>query len=152
MPSKGVHRSAFLIVVMGWITLISCAAAPNYPWDLTGRTIPSYHILSTENPVTDQYMVTYTVVVCADKASTRDDIRLMGEKIIEGLPPHNLAIICFIADPSEKPRDWTIARIWWGDDPSVHDDDLHLAGDYSKNIMKITMKGQALPGDKVEKY
>ena len=98
-------------------------------------------------------MVTYTVIVCASKASTRDDIRLMGEKIIEGLPPHNMAIICFLADPSEQSKDWTVARIWWGQsDASLGRNDFSLAGDYSKNIMKIAMKGQEVPGDTVEKY
>jgi hypothetical protein len=139
--------------VLTWAMMASGAAAPSYPWDLKGRTIPAYRVIATDNPIKDEYMVTYTVVVCADKASARDDIKLMGEKIIENLPPHNMAIICFLADPSERSKDWTIARIWWGHDPaSPRDDSLPEAGDYSKNVMKIAMKGQSLPGDVVEKY
>ena len=135
------------------IAMVCCSAAPKYPWDLAGKSIPPYRVLATDNPDNDQYSVLYTLVVSVDGKSTRDDIRTISEKLIENLPPLNGAIIFFVTDPSEKDKGWTVARMWWGlNDVAMNHNDFSEAGDYSKNEMKIAMKGEELPGDLVEKY
>jgi hypothetical protein len=128
-----------------------------FPWSFKHLSIPSFQVASRENPVTDEYMVTFTVKAVVHAGYTRDDIKLVSEKIIEGLPKHNMAIICFFSNPSELKtnQDFTVARTFWGPehwDPILKTSRYPLSGDYSANSMKIAMKGETLPGLVVQNY
>jgi len=128
-----------------------------YPWSLKFHGAPKFEIVSTDNPIQDEYIVTYTVKAIVAADSTRDDIKLASEKIIEKLPPHNIAIICFFNSESETKtkQDFTVARAYWGPDmwdPATKNEALPVAGVYVYNFMEITMKGEALPGEKVVNY
>jgi len=128
-----------------------------YPWSLKFHSTPKFEITSTENPVTDEYIVTYWVKVIVDPHSTREDVKKVNEKIIEKLPRHNMAIICFFGSTPESltTQGFTIARTYWGPntwDPATKSAVDPVAGVYVYNFMEIAMKGEPLPGKKVENY
>jgi len=128
-----------------------------YPWSLKIHGTPKFEIVSTDNPITDEYVVTYTVKAIVATNSSKDDIKKVSEKIIERLPRHNMAIICFFGNESEAKTsvDFSVARTYWGPDhwdPATKSDVYPVAGVYVYNFMEIAMKGEALPGSRVEDY
>ena len=144
-----VLSSAFLYAA----TMLFFTLAP-YPWSLKFHDAPKFEIFSTDNPITDEYVVTYIVKAIVEPNSSRDDIKKISEKIIEKLPSHNMAIICFFSNESEAKtkQDFTVARTYWGPATDTKREVQPVAGVYVYNFMEIAMNGELLPGKKVDTY
>jgi len=151
---RWILRGNASLAVICVLAACSGPAIPHFPWpDPIPATRP-YQILSTDHPISEP-IDTYVAWIRTDKGASRDEIKLISEKVIEGLPKHNMAILSFITDPGEKDKGqgWTVARTFWGFDPVMHPDMLEPSpGDYRYNVMKIAVAGEELPGVTITIY
>lgn len=124
----------FLLLGLG---LTGCTGPPRkFPWLLEGVTIPSFQVVS-RSEVSVEGSVNFALSVVT-AARTRGDLTLVAQKVIESLPPHNLAVIFFYRDVAEvvDQKEFTVGRAWWG---VKREDAFPKPGDYSINVLEVLL-------------
>ena len=106
---------------------------------MEGKAIPAYSIVNKED-LSITGSVTYSISVVVSETSSKEDLTLVSQKVIESLPKHNLVTIFYYSDAESVKGDFTVGKAWWGVDDEKH---FPAPGDYSHHVLKVERKSKS---------